>query len=203
MLVGHRGHPEVTGTMGQLPDGAIHLVETIEDARAWMPRDPAKVAFITQTTLSIDDTAAIVYVLKERFPHIAGPAKEDICYATTNRQGAVKAIAPRIDYLLVIGAPNSSNSVRLVEVAERAGCPKALLVQRATDIPWDALEGIRTLGITAGASAPEALINEILEAVKDRFDTTIETVTTAQERVVFPVLRELRVGVRANPAGRA
>lgn len=203
VLVGHRGHPEVTGTMGQLPDGAIYLVETIEDARAWMPRDPAKVAFITQTTLSIDDTAAIVYVLKERFPHIAGPAKEDICYATTNRQGAVKAIAPRIDYLLVIGAPNSSNSVRLVEVAERAGCPKALLVQRATDIPWDALEGIRTLGITAGASAPEALINEILEAVKDRFDTTIETVTTAQERVVFPVLRELRVGVRANPAGRA
>jgi 4-hydroxy-3-methylbut-2-enyl diphosphate reductase len=192
VLIGHAGHPEVIGTLGQLPAGAATLVETIEDARSFTPRDPARLAYTTQTTLSVDDTAAIVAVLKARFPAIVGPRKEDICYATTNRQAAVKAIAPRCDALIVVGAPNSSNSLRLVEVAERAGCPKAALVQRAADIPWEALAGVATLGITAGASAPELLVTEIIEAFRARFEVTVESVATTVERIAFNVPRELR-----------
>jgi 4-hydroxy-3-methylbut-2-enyl diphosphate reductase len=192
VLIGHAGHPEVIGTLGQLPAGAATLVETTDDARRFQPRDPARLAYTTQTTLSVDDTAAIVAVLKTRFPAIVGPRKEDICYATTNRQAAVKAIAPRCDALIVVGAPNSSNSLRLVEVAERAGCRKAVLVQRAADIAWDTLAGIATLGVTAGASAPELLVNEIIEAFRARFDVTVESVATTVERVAFNVPRELR-----------
>ncbi len=192
VLIGHAGHPEVIGTLGQLPEGAATLIETTDDARRFAPRDPKRLAYTTQTTLSVDDTAAIVAVLKERFPAIVGPRKEDICYATTNRQAAVKAIAPRCDALIVVGAPNSSNSLRLVEVAERAGCAKALLVQRAADIPWDAFEGIATLGITAGASAPELLVTEIIEAFRARFDVKVEAVTITEERIAFNVPRELR-----------
>jgi 4-hydroxy-3-methylbut-2-enyl diphosphate reductase len=192
ILVGHKGHPEVEGTMGQLPEGAVRLIETAVDARAFVPKDPAKLAFVTQTTLSVDDTAEIVAILNERFPGIAGPMKEDICYATTNRQAAVKTIATRLDCLLVIGAPNSSNSVRLVEVAERAGCANAMLIQRASDLPWPRLEGVRTLGITAGASAPEQLVNEVIDALKARFDVRIEVVSTATENIAFNVPRELR-----------
>jgi 4-hydroxy-3-methylbut-2-en-1-yl diphosphate reductase len=191
-LIGHAGHPEVIGTLGQLPAGAATLIESIEDARTFTPRDPARLAYTTQTTLSVDDTAAIVAVLKERFPDITGPRKEDICYATTNRQAAVKAIAPRCDAVIVVGAPNSSNSLRLVEVAERAGCRKAVLVQRAADIPWDAFGGITTLGITAGASAPELLVNDIIDAFRARFEVTVETVATTVERIAFNVPRELR-----------
>jgi 4-hydroxy-3-methylbut-2-en-1-yl diphosphate reductase len=192
VLIGHAGHPEVIGTLGQLPSGSATLIETVDDARRFAPRDPERLAYITQTTLSVDDTAAIVAVLKARFPAIVGPRKEDICYATTNRQAAVKAIAPRCDALIVVGAPNSSNSLRLVEVAERAGCPKALLVQRAADIPWDALAGVATLGITAGASAPELLVTEIVDAFRERFDVSVESVVTTEERVAFNVPRELR-----------
>lgn len=192
LLIGHAGHPEVEGTIGQLPSGAINLLQTSDDARTVQPRDPAKLAYITQTTLSVDDTVEMVGILKARFPEIAGPVKEDICYATTNRQAAVKAIAPRIDRLLVVGAPNSSNSVRLVEVAERAGCAKAVLVQRASDINWSDIEGARTIGLTAGASAPEQLVNEVIDALKTRYEVTIELVTTAEERIAFNVPRELR-----------
>jgi 4-hydroxy-3-methylbut-2-enyl diphosphate reductase len=192
VLIGHAGHPEVIGTLGQLPAGAATLVQTVEDARTFQPRDPKRLAYTTQTTLSVDDTVAIVAVLKERFPAIQGPRKEDICYATTNRQAAVKAIAPRCDTLIVVGAPNSSNSLRLVEVAERAGCRRAVLVQRAADIAWDGFAGIATLGITAGASAPELLVSEIIEAFRDRFDVTVENVTTTEERIAFNVPRELR-----------
>jgi 4-hydroxy-3-methylbut-2-enyl diphosphate reductase len=197
VLIGHAGHPEVVGTLGQLPAGVAALVETVQDAQQFAPRDPARLAYITQTTLSVDDTAAIVAILKARFPGIVGPKKEDICYATTNRQEAVKAIAARCDRLIVVGAPNSSNSLRLVEVAERAGCPKALLVQRAADIPWDQLDGIATLGITAGASAPELLVTEIIDAFRRRFDVTVESVVTRQERIAFNVPRELRDAVGA------
>jgi 4-hydroxy-3-methylbut-2-en-1-yl diphosphate reductase len=192
VLVGHKGHPEGEGTMGQLPEGAVRLIETAADARAFVPRDPDKLAFVTQTTLSVDDTAEIVAILNDRFPGIAGPMKEDICYATTNRQAAVKTIAPRLDCLLVIGAPNSSNSVRLVEVAERAGCTNALLIQRASDLPWTRLEGVRTLGITAGASAPEQLVNEVIDTLKTRYEVSIEVVSTATENIAFNVPRELR-----------
>ena len=192
VLIGHAGHPEVIGTLGQLPVGAATLIETIETARSFSPRDPERLAYITQTTLSVDDTAAIVAILKSRFPSIVGPRKEDICYATTNRQAAVKVIAPRCDALIVVGAPNSSNSLRLVEVAERAGCPKALLVQQAADIPWRDLEGIATLGVTAGASAPELLVSEIIDAFRTRFDVTVESVVTTEERIAFNVPRELR-----------
>jgi 4-hydroxy-3-methylbut-2-enyl diphosphate reductase len=192
VLIGHAGHPEVIGTLGQLPAGAATLIETIEHAREFEPRDPARLAYTTQTTLSVDDTAAIVAVLKQRFPAIVGPRKEDICYATANRQAAVKAIAPRCDALIVVGAPNSSNSLRLVEVAERAGCRRALLVQRAADIPWEAFAGIATLGITAGASAPELLVAEIIEAFRARFEVTVESVATTVERIAFNVPRELR-----------
>jgi 4-hydroxy-3-methylbut-2-enyl diphosphate reductase len=192
ILIGHAGHPEVIGTMGQLPPGTVRLVETAEDARTFMPRDPERLAWITQTTLSVDDTSEIVRVLQSRFPAIVGPLKEDICYATTNRQAAVKAIAPRADCVLVVGAPNSSNSLRLVEVAERAGCPTSILVQRAVDLPWDRLAGVRTLGITAGASAPEVLVDEIIAALGTRYDVTLEQVRTAEERIAFNVPRELR-----------
>ena len=192
VLIGHAGHPEVVGTLGQLPAGTATLIETTADARSFTPRDPKRLAYITQTTLSVDDTAAIVAILRQRFPDIVGPRKEDICYATTNRQEAVKAIAGRCDRLIVVGAPNSSNSLRLVEVAERGGCPKALLVQRATEIPWGLFEGIATLGITAGASAPELLVDEIVDAFRARFEVRLENVVTREERIAFNVPRELR-----------
>ncbi len=192
VMIGHEGHPETLGTMGQLPDGEVLLVETVEDVADLTPRDHAKLAFITQTTLSVDDTAEIVAALQERFPEIVGPHKEDICYATTNRQEAVKAMAQKIDALLVIGAPNSSNSKRLVEVGSAAGCSYAQLVQRATDIDWRSLDGITSVGITAGASAPEVLVNEVIDAFRARFDVSLETVTTAEENVEFKVPRVLR-----------
>lgn len=192
VMIGHAGHPEVLGTMGQLPEGEVILVETVADVARVVPRDEGKLAFITQTTLSVDDTAAVVAALKARFPAIIGPHKEDICYATTNRQEAVKAIAPKIAALLVIGAPNSSNSKRLVEVGRAAGCAYAQLVQRATDIDWRALEGAQAVGVTAGASAPEVLVNEVIDAFRARFDLTVELVETAQERVEFKVPRALR-----------
>ena len=192
VMIGHAGHPETVGTMGQLPDGEVLLVETVEDVAALNVRDPAKLAYITQTTLSVDDTAGIVAALNTRFPNILGPHKEDICYATTNRQAAVKAIAGKIDALLVIGAPNSSNSLRLVEVGRAAGCAYAQLVQRASEIDWRALEGIRSLGVTAGASAPEELVNEVIDAFRARFAVTVELVETAQENIEFKVPRLLR-----------
>ncbi|AHM03876.1 4-hydroxy-3-methylbut-2-enyl diphosphate reductase [Roseibacterium elongatum DSM 19469] len=193
IMIGHEGHPETVGTMGQLPEGEVLLVETVEDVATVEVRDPDTLAFVTQTTLSLDDTADIVAALKARFPNIVGPHKEDICYATTNRQEAVKAMAPKAEAMLVVGAPNSSNSRRLVEVGARAGCQYAQLVQRATDIDWRALEGISTLGITAGASAPEVLINEVIDAFRDRYDVTVEVIETAQENVEFKVPRVLRV----------
>lgn len=192
VLIGHAGHPEVVGTLGQLPPGAATLLETAEDARRFTPRDPSRLAYLTQTTLSVDDTAAMVAILKERFPAIVGPRKEDICYATSNRQAAVKAIAGRCDALIVVGAPNSSNSLRLVEVAERAGCPRAHLVQQAADIQWDDFQGIATLGVTAGASAPEELVTEIIDAFRARYDVSVESVVTTQERIAFNLPRELR-----------
>ncbi len=192
VMIGHDGHPETVGTMGQLPTGEVILVETVDDVATITPRDPDKLAFITQTTLSVDDTAEIVTALQARFPNIVGPHKEDICYATTNRQEAVKAVSPKIDALLVIGAPNSSNSKRLVEVGKNAGCEYAQLVQRAADIDWRALEGISSLGLTAGASAPEVLVNEVIDAFRQHFDVTVELVETAKERVEFKVPRVLR-----------
>ncbi|MBR3370112.1 MAG: 4-hydroxy-3-methylbut-2-enyl diphosphate reductase [Rhodobacteraceae bacterium] len=192
VMIGHQGHPETIGTMGQLPDGEVLLVETAADVAQLQVRDAQKLAFITQTTLSVDDTAEIVAALQARFPAIIGPHKEDICYATTNRQEAVKAIAGKIDALLVIGAPNSSNSQRLVEVGRAKGCAYAQLVQRAHDIDWRALEGIGAIGITAGASAPEDLVNEVIDAFAARFDLTVELVETAKERVEFKVPRALR-----------
>ncbi|HRD76117.1 MAG TPA: 4-hydroxy-3-methylbut-2-enyl diphosphate reductase [Hyphomicrobiaceae bacterium] len=192
ILIGHAGHPEVIGTMGQLPAGVVRLVETVADARTFTPKSPSKLSYVTQTTLSVDDTAEIVSVLRERFPAIVGPHKEDICYATTNRQAAVKAVAPRAERVIVVGAPNSSNSLRLVEVAERSGSPKALLVQRASEIPWAEFQGLDTIAITAGASAPEILVDEIISAFRERFSVTLESVTTAEERIAFNVPRELR-----------
>ena len=192
IMIGHEGHPETVGTIGQLPPGEVLLVETVADVAGLEVRDPSRLAYITQTTLSVDDTAEIAAALVARFPDIVVPAHDDICYATTNRQHAVKAIAPRIDALLVIGAPNSSNSKRLVEVGRAAGCAYAQLVQRATDIDWRALEGIRSVGITAGASAPELLVNEVIDAFRARFDTTVERVETAVENVEFKVPRVLR-----------
>jgi 4-hydroxy-3-methylbut-2-enyl diphosphate reductase len=192
IMIGHEGHPETIGTMGQLPEGEVLLVETVEDVARVEVRDPDRLAFVTQTTLSVDDTADIVAALQARFPNIVGPHKEDICYATTNRQEAVKAMAPMADAMLVVGAPNSSNSKRLVEVGARAGCRYAQLVQRATDIDWRALEGIRSLGITAGASAPEVLVDEVIDAFRDRFEVTVEPVVTAEENVEFKVPRVLR-----------
>jgi len=192
VMIGHDGHPETVGTMGQLPEGEVLLVETPADVETLSPRDPERLAYITQTTLSVDDTIEIVAALQARFPSIVGPHKEDICYATTNRQEAVKAVAPKVDALLVIGAPNSSNSKRLVEVGKSAGCEYSQLVQRATDIDWRALDGAKSVGITAGASAPEVLINEVIKAFTDRFDVTQEIVETAVESVEFKVPRVLR-----------
>ena len=199
VMIGHKGHPETIGTMGQLPAGEVLLVETVDDVDQLVVRDPDSLAYVTQTTLSVDDTADIVAALHRRFPKIVGPHKEDICYATTNRQEAVKAIAPLCDALLVVGAPNSSNSKRLVEVAARAGCSYAQLVQRAKDIDWRALDGIKTIGITAGASAPDVLIQEVIDAFSEHYAVTIETVETAKENVSFKVPRILReVGAPAH-----
>ncbi|MEP6019874.1 MAG: 4-hydroxy-3-methylbut-2-enyl diphosphate reductase [Paracoccaceae bacterium] len=192
IMIGHEGHPETIGTMGQLPDGEVLLVETVKDVETVEVRDPEQLAYVTQTTLSVDDTADIVAALNARFPAIVGPHKEDICYATTNRQEAVKAMAPKCDAILVVGAPNSSNSKRLVEVGARAGCKYAQLVQRAADIDWRALQGIKSIGITAGASAPEILINEVVDAFSAHYDVRVEKVETAVENVEFKVPRVLR-----------
>jgi 4-hydroxy-3-methylbut-2-enyl diphosphate reductase len=193
LLIGHDGHPEVVGTLGQLPDGSITLIQTDAEAEAYQPKNPANLAYVTQTTLSLDDTAGIVAILKRRFPNIVAPHKEDICYATTNRQEAVKRVAPQVDALVVVGAPNSSNSRRLQEVAERAGCSYAVLVQRAAEIDWSKFDGIKTLGVTAGASAPEVLVEEILDAFAERYTLNVETVSGADESgMFFPLPRQLR-----------
>jgi 4-hydroxy-3-methylbut-2-en-1-yl diphosphate reductase len=191
VLIGHGGHPEVIGTMGQLPAGAITLVETVADAEAFTPRDAGRLSFVTQTTLSVDDTAAIVAVLQQRFPAIAAPHKEDICYATTNRQDAVKAIARDADLVLVIGSPKSSNSVRLVEVAKRAGAREARLVGSADEVNWDWFEGVRRVGVTAGASAPEDLVAALIAAIMARFEARVEEVAVTREDVVFKLPRVL------------
>jgi 4-hydroxy-3-methylbut-2-enyl diphosphate reductase len=190
LFIGHAGHPEVIGTFGQVPDGAITLIETVDDAVTVDVPDSANLAFLTQTTLSVDDTAAIVDALKRRFPQIRAPRSEDICYATSNRQAAVKAIAPECDRMLVIGAPNSSNSLRLAEVAERMGVP-ARLIERAADIDWDWLGEPATVGLTAGASAPEVLVREVVDALAERFDVTEEIADHSPERMIFKLPREL------------
>jgi len=192
VMIGHKGHPETIGTMGQLPEGEVLLVETVEDVAELHVRNSDSLAYVTQTTLSIDDTADIVTALQNRFPKIVGPHKEDICYATTNRQMAVKAIAEKVDALLVVGAPNSSNSKRLVEVGAKAGCKYAQLVQRADDIDWHALDDVQNIGITAGASAPEVLVNEVIDAFRAKGEVQVEIVETAQENVNFKVPRVLR-----------
>jgi len=191
VLIGHAGHPEVIGTMGQLPEGAITLLETVEDAERFQPRDPSKLSFVTQTTLSVDDTAEMVGVLQRRFPGIAAPHKEDICYATTNRQDAVKAMAEQADLVLVIGSPKSSNSVRLVEVAKRAGARDARLVGSADDVDWSWFDGVRSVGVTAGASAPEDLVEALIAAIAARFDARVEEVRVTKEDVVFKLPRVL------------
>ncbi|HKG76917.1 MAG TPA: 4-hydroxy-3-methylbut-2-enyl diphosphate reductase [Beijerinckiaceae bacterium] len=192
ILVGHEGHPEIVGTLGQLPPGAITLVETPEDVARLDPADAENLAFVTQTTLSVDDTREVIEALKARFPAIVGPHTQDICYATTNRQEAVKRVAPLVDAVIVVGSPNSSNSQRLREVAERAGCPVARLIPRAGEIAWSDFEGIRRLGLTAGASAPEILVEEVIGAFAERYDVRLETVSTIDENVFFPLPRELR-----------
>ena len=191
VLIGHAGHPEVIGTMGQLPVGTVLLVEDVAQAEALTVADPGNLAYATQTTLSVDDTINIVAALRRRFPAIQGPKMEDICYATTNRQAAVKAIAGRCNALVVIGAPNSSNSMRLVEVAANYGCPQAKLVQRAADMDWAWLGDAQRLGITAGASAPELLVDELIAACRERYDVTVEEVRTTEEHVVFKLPRQL------------
>jgi 4-hydroxy-3-methylbut-2-enyl diphosphate reductase len=192
IMIGHEGHPETIGTMGQLPDGEVLLVETPADVATLDVRDPQNLAFVTQTTLSVDDTIDVIQALQARFPAIKGPHKEDICYATTNRQAAVKTMAEQVSAMLVVGAPNSSNSRRLVEVGRKAGCEYSQLVQRASDIDWRALGNIDRIGITAGASAPEVLVNEVIDAFKAQFNVTVEIVETAQENVEFKVPRVLR-----------
>ena len=192
IMIGHAGHPETIGTMGQLPEGEVLLVETEDDVAQVEVRDPARLAFVTQTTLSVDDTREIVAALQQRFPAINGPHKEDICYATTNRQEAIKAVAPEVDAMIVVGSPNSSNSLRLVEVAERAGCKVSMLVDRAADIDWDRFAGIRTLGVSAGASAPEKLVDEVIEAFAQRYEIKVEARVTAKENIAFNIPRELR-----------
>ena len=198
ILIGHAGHPEVEGTMGQLPDGAMVLIQSSEDAESIAVDTPDRLAYITQTTLSVDDTTDMISILRRRFPTIHGPKQEDICYATTNRQQAVKAIAANCDAVLVVGAPNSSNSARLVEVALKAGCAQAVLVQRGADVDWQKLQGIARLGVTAGASAPEILVEEVIEACRERFEVTIKEVTVTSEDVQFKLPREL--GHAAMPA---
>ncbi len=190
LFIGHSGHPEVIGTFGQVPDGSMTLVETVEDALNAPVDDRSRLAFLTQTTLSVDDTAAIVEALKTRFPGIRAPRSEDICYATSNRQAAVKAIAPRCDKMLVIGAPNSSNSLRLAEVAERLDVP-ARLIERAAHIDWQWLGQPKSLGVTAGASAPELLVREVIDALRQRFEVTEEVADHSPERMVFKLPREL------------
>jgi 4-hydroxy-3-methylbut-2-enyl diphosphate reductase len=194
ILVGHAGHPEVEGTMGQLPDGAVILIETIDDVARLPFSSSESLAFCTQTTLSVDDTAAVVGALKQKYPNIIGPGREDICYATTNRQAAVKEIAARCDAMMVIGAPNSSNSNRLVEVAVAYGAAKAMLIQHAGEIDWRWLEGVTVLGLTAGASAPEVLIEDVIAAARQHFTVAIEEVSITQENVVFNIPRLLREG---------
>ena len=191
LLIGHAGHPEVIGTMGQLPDDAIVLIETVEDARDWRPKDERPLAYVTQTTLSLDDTAEIVKVLKERFPDLPDPHKEDICYATTNRQEAVKQLADGSDLVLVVGSPNSSNSVRLVEVARRAGAAQAKLVDDATEVDWSWFDGVETVGITAGASAPEPLIQALIAAIRERFEVRLSDDPGERETVTFKLPRAL------------
>ena len=193
ILIGHSGHPEVIGTIGQLPEGAITLIETPEDALIYSPPSEKEIAYITQTTLSVDDTQTIVDVLKKRIPDLVEPAKQDICYATTNRQQAVKAIAADCDALIVIGAPNSSNSRRLVEVAQLNGCKEARLIGHANEIDWDWLQTAKTLGITAGASAPEILVEEVMEACRKKFDIEVEEVEIARETVNFKLPRQLAI----------
>jgi len=193
LMIGHAGHPEVIGTMGQVPDGTVTLIETVEDVAKFEPKNPEELAFVTQTTLSVDDTSEIVAALLERFPELDQPNKEDICYATTNRQIAVKEVAKQADRMIVIGAYNSSNSMRLVEVSEKAGCP-AKLVRRASELDWDWLDGATAVGISAGASAPEVLVEEVIEALKSHYDARLELVTTAEENVVFkvpPILKDV------------
>ena len=198
VLIGHAGHPEVVGTIGQLPAGAITLVQSVGDALSFVPRDPDNLAYATQTTLSVDDTAEIVEVLRTRFPHIHGPHKEDICYATTNRQEVVKKVAPMVEAMLVVGSPNSSNTQRLREVAHRAGCPRAALVERAKEIDWSVFGAIQSLGVTAGASAPENLVEEVIGAFAERYAVSVETITTADEDMFFPLPRTLRGGEAAE-----
>jgi len=193
LLIGHAGHPEVVGTMGQLPNGSVLLIETVDDVFKCQPDESRGLAFITQTTLSVDDTKDIIEALYQRFPNIKSPHKEDICYATTNRQESVKEIADRCDFLLVVGAPNSSNSQRLVEVARKSGCENSALVQRARDIDWEKIKTPKMVGITAGASAPEVLVSEVIGAFQDRFEVTIEYVETAKEDVTFKLPRQLRL----------
>ncbi|WP_304163922.1 4-hydroxy-3-methylbut-2-enyl diphosphate reductase [Phenylobacterium aquaticum] len=191
VLIGHAGHPEVVGTMGQLPDGAVALIETVEDARVFTPRDAANIAFVTQTTLSVDDTAGIVAALRERFPTIAAPHKDDICYATTNRQEAVKTIAAKSDVVLVIGSANSSNSVRLVEVAKREGVSQAHLIDDATKLDFSWIDGAATVGVTAGASAPEVLVQGVIDRLAERFAVEVVEVDAARETVSFKLPRVL------------
>jgi 4-hydroxy-3-methylbut-2-enyl diphosphate reductase len=191
LLIGHAGHPEVEGTLGQLPPGAMTLIESLQDAETVQPADPAQLAYATQTTLSVGDTAEIVAALVRRFPGIKGPGKADICYATTNRQDAVKAIAPRVDAILVVGAPNSSNSQRLVELAAQLGCKVSVLVQTAAEIPWDKLQGVHRLGVTAGASAPEILVQEVIRALQTRFDVSLEEAVVTREDVIFSLPKAL------------
>ena len=192
ILVGHAGHPEVIGTMGRLPEGTMTLVESAKDAERVSPPEGASLAYITQTTLSVEDTAEIVAVLKRRFPSIVGPHKEDICYATTNRQEAIKEIVPRVDTVFVIGSANSSNSMRLVEVARRAGAQRAKLIENAGAIDWDLVEGANIVGLSAGASAPEVLVEEVIAAFRARFDLTVEEVTLMHEDVEFKLPRALQ-----------
>lgn len=192
ILIGHAGHPEVVGTMGQLPEGSVYLVETIEDVEKLVVPDPTKLAHCSQTTLSVDDTSAVVDALRQKFPMIVGPNREDICYATTNRQLAVKEIAPKSEAVFVIGSPNSSNSNRLVEVAKVYGCLNAHLVQDNTNIPWDSLRNIQTLGLTAGASAPDILIENVIAALRDKYEVTVEEIILTKENVVFNIPRILR-----------
>ena len=190
VFIGHAGHPEVIGTFGQVPQGSMSLVETVADVEAFAPADPDNLAFLTQTTLSVDDTAATIEALQRRFPTIQGPRGEDICYATSNRQAAVKAIAAECDAVLVIGAPNSSNSLRLVEVAERAG-KRAQLIQRAADLDWTFLNGVKTLGLTAGASAPELLVRELVDRLSERFIVSEREEETTRETIAFKLPRGL------------
>jgi 4-hydroxy-3-methylbut-2-en-1-yl diphosphate reductase len=192
VLIGHAGHPEVIGTMGQLPQGSVSLIETVEDAEAYQPADPDNLGYVTQTTLSVDDTAGVIAKLAERFPKLTAPAADSICYATTNRQEAVKEAAPGCDLFIVVGAPNSSNSKRLVEVALKAGASRSILVQRASEIDWDDMGDISTVGLSAGASAPEVIVNEIIEAFRERFYAKVDLAITAEENEHFLVNRELR-----------